>query len=68
MPTDLRASKMFVLLHESEAVAASSRRLKMSEKTIRKYRDANQLPSQIERPEVAQTSRATSEIDKDEIS
>ncbi|MCS5618665.1 MAG: hypothetical protein NZ808_02305 [Myxococcota bacterium] len=29
----------------------------MSEKTVRKYRDANQLPSQIERPERAYRTR-----------
>ncbi len=51
MLTDIRASEMFLLLRESEAVAAISRRLNMSGKTIRKYRDANQLPSQIKRPE-----------------
>ena len=51
MLTDLRASEMFVFLRASEAVAAISKRLNMSEKTIRKYRDAGQLPSQIERPE-----------------
>ena len=36
---------------DGECVAAISRRLKMSEKTVRKYRDEDQLPSQIERPE-----------------
>ncbi len=51
MLRDLQASEMFVFLRASESVAAISRRLKMSEKTIRKYRDAGQLPSQIERPE-----------------
>ncbi len=50
MLTDVRASKLFVLLHEGESVAGISRRLKMSEKTVRKYRDADQLPSQIQRP------------------
>ena len=51
MITDVRASKMFLLLHEGGSVAAISRRLKMSEKTIRKYRDDEQLPSQIKRPQ-----------------
>ena len=51
MLKDLRASEMFVFLRASESVAAISRRLKMSEKTIRKYRDAGQLPSQTKRPE-----------------
>ncbi len=57
MLTDLRASEMFVFLRASEAVAAISRRLKMSEKTIRKYRDAGRLPSQIERPERSYRTR-----------
>ena len=51
MITDVRASKMFLLLHQGESVAGIARRLNMSEKTIRKYRDADKLPSQIERPE-----------------
>jgi len=51
MVTDVRASKMFRFLREGESVLSISRRLKMSEKTVRKYRDADQLPSQIERPE-----------------
>ena len=50
MITDVRASKLFLLLHEGESVAGIARRLKMSEETIRKYRDADLLPSQIERP------------------
>ncbi len=50
MLTDIRASKLFVLLHEGESIAGIARRLRMSEKTVRKYRDAEQLPSQIERP------------------
>ena len=57
MITDVRASKMFLLLHEGESVAAISRRLKMSDKTVRKYRDAGQLPSQIERPERSYRTR-----------
>jgi len=51
MITDVQASKMFLLLHENESVARVARRLKMGEKTVRKYRDADRLPSQIERPE-----------------
>jgi Mu transposase, C-terminal domain len=51
MITDVRASKMFLLLHENEPVACIARRLKMGRETIRKYRDADRLPSQIERPE-----------------
>jgi len=50
MITDVRASEMFLLLHEDESVAGVARRLKMGEKTIRKYRAADRLPSQIERP------------------
>ena len=57
MLTDVGASKMFLLLHEGESVAGIARRLEMSEKTVRKYRDANQLPSQIERPERAYRTR-----------
>ena len=38
MITDVRASKMFLLLHEGESAAGIARRLKMSEKTVRKYR------------------------------
>jgi len=49
MVTDVRASNMFLLLHEGSSVAEISRRLKMSEKTVRKYRDRDQLPSQTER-------------------
>jgi transposase len=51
MITDVRASKLFLLLYEGESVAGIARRLNMSEKTIRKYRDTGLLPSQIERPE-----------------
>ena len=50
MITDVEASKIFLLLHAGDSVAGISRRLEMSEKTVRKYRDAGQLPSQIERP------------------
>ena len=57
MITDVRASKMFLLLHEAESVARIARRLKMSEKTVRKYRDADQLPSQIERAERSYRTR-----------
>jgi transposase len=57
MITDVRASQMFLLLHEAESVARIARRLKMSEKTIRKYRDADQLPSQIERVERSYRTR-----------
>jgi transposase len=50
MVKDIVASMMFALLREGESVTSVARRLRMGEKTIRKYRDANRLPSQIERP------------------
>jgi transposase len=50
MLKDIRASMMFLLLGDGKSVASIARKLKMGEKTIRKYRDANQLPSQIEQP------------------
>ncbi len=50
MITDVRASEMFLLLREGSSVAEISRRLRMSEKTVRKYRDGDQFPIQIERP------------------
>ena len=51
MITDVRASQLFLLLHEGESVAGIAGRLEMSEKTIRKYRNAGLLPSQMERPQ-----------------
>lgn len=51
MITDVRASKMFLLLHQGESVAGVARRLRMSQRTVRKYRDADQLPSQMHRPQ-----------------
>ena len=50
MVKDVVAGMMFALLREGESVASTARRLRMGEKTIRKYRDANRLPSQIEQP------------------
>jgi transposase len=50
MVKDIRASMMFVLLREGRSVASIARKLQMGEKTIRKYRDANRLPSQVEQP------------------
>jgi len=50
MVKDIVASMMFALLREGESVASIARRLRMGEKTIRKYREANRLPSQIEQP------------------
>lgn len=57
MITDVRASEVFLLLRVAESVASIARRLKMSEKTVRKYRDAEQLPSQIERAERSYRTR-----------
>lgn len=49
MLKDVRASELFLLLHLGNSVAQTARRLKMSEKTVRKYRDSERLPSQMER-------------------
>ncbi len=49
MLKDFLASKMFGLLRSGCAVAEIARKLTMSEKTIRTYRDVDLLPSQIER-------------------
>jgi len=57
MITDFRASQMFFFLHEADSVASIARRLKMSGKTVRKYRDADKLPSQIERAERSYRTR-----------
>ena len=46
MLKDEKAGRMFSMLHRGQAVAEIARRLKMSERTIRKYRDAGILPSQ----------------------
>ena len=57
MITDVRASMLFLLLHEGESVAGIARRLRMSQKTIRKYREAGLLPSQIQRPKRSYRTR-----------
>lgn len=49
MLKDFKASKMFTLLRNGCAVAEIARRLTVSEKTIRTYRDRDLLPSQVER-------------------
>lgn len=49
MLKDFQASKMFTLLRNGCAVAEIARRLPVSEKTIRTYRDKDLLPSQVER-------------------
>lgn len=48
MITDIRVSTLHVLLDEGEKVTHIARRLLMSPKTIRKYRDIEQLPSQMD--------------------
>ena len=57
MLTDKRASQLFVLLDEGVPVSRIARRLRMSEKTARKYRDIARLPSQMERPERSYRTR-----------
>ena len=49
MLKDFKASRMFTMLRNGCAVAEIARRLTVSEKTIRTYRDRDLLPSQIER-------------------
>ena len=58
MLKDFLASKMFTMLRNGCAVAEIARRLPMSEKTIRTYRDKDLLPSQVERaPRTHRTRR-----------
>ena len=49
MLKDFLASKMFALLRSGCSVAVIARKLTMSEKTVRTYRDVDLLPSQVER-------------------
>jgi len=49
MLTDEKAGRMFSMLHQGHSVAEIARRLKMGERTIRKYRDGGILPSQQKR-------------------
>jgi transposase InsO family protein len=51
MISDVRASMVFLLLQQQIPVSKIAEKLNMSEKTVRKYRDEDQLPSQIPRPE-----------------
>ena len=51
MIKDARASDIYGLLHRGASVASVARRLRMSEKTVRKYRDSGRLPSQLDRPQ-----------------
>ncbi len=57
MIKDQKVSEMFTLLRDGSSVADTARMLTMSKKTVRKYRDKNILPSQIERPERAYRTR-----------
>ena len=57
MLTDGRAGRMFLMLHLGHSVAEIARRLKMGERTIRKYRKAGMLPSQRERARRAYRTR-----------
>ncbi len=50
MTTDRKVSMAWVMLNEGHTMAKVARKLEMGEKTIKKYRDAGVLPSQIERP------------------
>ena len=50
MLKDIQVSRMFTMLRDGCPVAEIARRLPMSEKTVRKYRDKNLLPSQVQRP------------------
>jgi hypothetical protein len=49
MLTDGKAGRMFSMLHRGHSVADIARSLKMGQRTIRHYRDADILPSQRER-------------------
>lgn len=50
MHKDFKVSRMFTMLRDGCSVAETARKLPMSEKTVRKYRDKSLLPSQIQRP------------------
>lgn len=49
MITDWKASLVWAMLTEGRSVASVARKLEMGEKTVRKYRDGGQLPSQVEK-------------------
>jgi transposase len=57
MLRDEKAGRMFSMLHRGHCVAEIARRLKMSERTIRKYRDEGVLPSQRTRQPRAYRTR-----------
>jgi transposase len=50
MNMDRKVSVALVMLEQGQSIASIARKLRMSEKTIRKYRKAGKLPSQMERP------------------
>ena len=50
MITDRKASLAWVMLNQGHSMAKVARKLEMGEKTVKKYRDAGVLPSQMERP------------------
>ena len=50
MYKDFQVSNLFAMLRNGSSVAETARKLPMSQKTVRKYRDKNLLPSQIQRP------------------
>jgi hypothetical protein len=49
MTTDRKVSMALLMLDQGQSVASVARKLRMSEKTIRKYRDAGKLPSEFEK-------------------
>ena len=57
MLKDEKAGRMFSMLHRGHCVAEIARRLKMSERTIRTYRDEGVLPSQRARQPRAYRTR-----------
>jgi hypothetical protein len=50
MNMDRKMSVALVMLEQGQSIASIARKLRMSEKTIGKYRKAEKLPSQMERP------------------
>jgi len=50
MITDRKVSSIWMWLDQGCSVAAIAGRLKVSERTVRKYRNQTQLPSRIDRP------------------
>lgn len=50
MLKDQQVSQMFTMLRQECSVANTARKLTVSRKSVRKYRDKNVLPSQIDHP------------------